>query len=119
MNIKELYEMPKIIHVKNDLLWNKIKTFIDENKLEIDDFEFTDKKDIYRFDSYKNSVYIHFTKKDGITAFMFFEQDAIEINGKTYPVIKQKETFNIKKKFKNFTLNIFKEMNRHCELHSD
>ena len=113
MVVKDLLiEMPIIVSINKNKLWQKITKFIDENNIKIEDFEETNIKNIYRYDGVYNSVYVYFIKKDGITAFMFFTQDAIIHNGKTYPIIRQKETYNVKRKIKNFTLEIFKEMSK-------
>jgi hypothetical protein len=43
---------------------------------------------------------------------MCFTQNAINHKGKIYPVIQQKKTLNYKNIFNNFTLEIFKDMNK-------
>lgn len=112
MNLTTLNEQPQITYSTKEGLWKHLQELIDVNHLELRFFDKTDHPDIYRYDSVYASLYIHYTKKDGITAYMCFTQNAINHKGTIYPVIQQKETLNYKNIFNNFTLEIFKDMNK-------
>ncbi len=112
MKLKTLMEMPRITYSTKEGLWNKLAELLEQQKLTLDNFKKTSLSNIYKCDERFASLYIHYTEKDGITAFMFFSQNAIYHKGKQYGVIQQKETLNYKNIFKNFTLEIFKEMNK-------
>jgi len=112
MKITQLNEMPVLVDIDSTKMWKKVEKILETENISIDDFEQTNLKDIYLYDAPSASFYIHYTTKDGITAFMFFTQDAIKYKNKIYKVIKQKDTYNIKHIKKQFTLSIFKEMNK-------
>lgn len=113
MKLTTLNEQPQITFSTKEGLWKHLQELIEVNHLELKFFDKTDNPDIYRYDGVHASLYIHYTKKDGITAYMCFKQNAINHKGKIYPVIQQKETLNYKNIFNNFTLTIFKDMNKH------
>lgn len=102
-----------ITYSTKEAMWQKLVTILRNKNIAFEFFSKTSLADIYRYNDLGESMYIHYTPKDGITAYMMFTQNAIHHKGKTYPVIQQKETLNYKNIFKNFTLTIFKEMNKY------
>lgn len=113
MNLKQLNETPIIIETNRNKMMQYLTKYFNENNISgIENFKKTNMSNIYLYESPFESLYVHFTKQDGITAFMFFTQDGIKHNNKSYGVIKQGNTCNIKNIYKNFTLKIFKEVSK-------
>lgn len=112
MKIRDLTETPILVDINKDKMWKKVQKILEDNNITFKDFEKTSIKDIYLYDSPSTSFFIHYTEDDGITAFLFFVQDAIKYKNKVYKVIRQENTYNMKRIKKNFTLTIFKEMNK-------
>lgn len=112
MKLSRLNEQPMTTYSTKEGLWRYFEKLMNEQNITLSMFDKTDHSDIYRYDSVTASLYIHYTVKDGVTAYMCFTQNAINHKGKIYPVIQQKKTLNYKNIFNNFTLEIFKNMNK-------
>jgi hypothetical protein len=93
-------------------MWKKLTKHLREKNINFNYFDKTSIQDIYRYEELGTILYIHYTQKDGITAYMFFTQNAIYHKARQYSVVEQGDTLNYKNIFKNFTLEIFKEVNK-------
>lgn len=113
MKLSALNEQPMITFPTKEKMWEKLTKILRNKNITFEYFDKTSIPDIHRYDDLGESLYIHYTEKDGITAYMFFSQNTIHHKGKKYVVMQQKDTLNHKNIFKNFTLTIFKEMNKY------
>lgn len=110
MRLNKLNEMPVTIDIDKTQAVKKFEKFMqykDESN-----FDKLDTPEFYRVDGTWSSYIIHYTKENGVTAFMEFSQDSVNFKNRILKIITQSDTMNDKKIVKGFTLQAFKDLSK-------